>query len=63
MEGSDFVFDSADLLLYKLHKISLNESLTINIQGILLDKKFFKSIMSFTKIDHIWRKALFIDIN
>ena len=24
MEGSDFVFDSADLLLYKLHKISLN---------------------------------------
>ena len=24
MKGSDFVFDSVDLLYYKLHKISLN---------------------------------------
>ena len=24
MEGSEFIFDSVDLLYYKLHKISLN---------------------------------------
>ena len=26
MKGSEFVFDSVDLLYYKLHKISLNHS-------------------------------------
>ena len=26
MKGSEFVFDSVDFLLYKLHKISLNRS-------------------------------------
>ena len=26
MKGSEFIFDSVDLLYYKLHKISLNRS-------------------------------------
>ena len=30
MKGSEFVFDSVDLLHYKLHKKSVNKKVTIN---------------------------------
>ena len=39
MKGSEFVFDSVDLLYYKLHKISVNRSGTYVDSPKLLENK------------------------
>ena len=62
MKGSDFVFDSVDLLLYKLHKITLNRGGSyIDSPKWLRNKK--ATVNPKNKDDKCFQYALIVALN